>query len=71
MDCFGCENFAYCPASDEIAYAGKGGVVKKLSDWVSCGDEADNKDDKKLWKKICRKKIKQVYKEYMKIKKEK
>ena len=78
IHCFSnqCKNLSYTYADHEIAYASDFGVVEQLNDWIGFGGdmEPENLDETKRneliceWKNICKKKIKEAYKEYMEIK---
>ena len=68
-----CPFVAYTDAPFEIAYAGESGEVPDADSWIGFGgdmepDDADEgkiTDLKKLWEDICKQKVQEAYKEYM------
>ena len=68
-----CKYHAFTYAPNEIAFAGEEGVVPDFDAWVGFGGDMESghlsdekiEELKKLWEEICRKKIREAYKEYM------
>lgn len=74
-----CPNVSYTYAPHELAYSGEFGVVPDSDAWIGFGGDMlptniDEKEEirlKELWESICREKIQDAYKEYMKVLKDK
>lgn len=70
-------SYTYCPY--EIAYAGKYGEIEDDESQIGFGGEMepdDNDESKRqillnLWERICKKKIKEAYEEFMRVKDQK
>ena len=70
IECFKCSLFSYTFCENEIAYSNNYGIVEKVSDFIGFGGNMQIDENKNkcidIWSKICRQKIIEAYKEYMK-----
>ena len=68
--CLECSIFSWTWADRELAYSNKYGVIEKWDNCISVyfddENETINEKNRNLWEKICKIKIKEAYKEYVK-----
>lgn len=70
IHCLACPQFSYSCCPNELAVSNSEGVIESLDDFIGFGGDMEPVDGAareewiKLWKLICKEKIKEAYTEY-------